>query len=168
MAKRTQRKIYLVDREVQGGLISKAACYWLLSLAVVGSLNVLGWIFVAPGVDVLVQMRQHLPSLLGTLVVALISSLIVLPVLLYDLTKYTNRFAGPICRLQRGMNDVAEGKFVPPMVFREGDSWQDLADSFNRIVARLEVLEQRQNVDEFVEFETVAMTQSEKESATFN
>jgi signal transduction histidine kinase len=167
MAKRTQRKIYLVDHDVQGGLIGKAACYWLLSLAVVGSLNVLGWIFLAPGIDVLVQMRQHLPSLFGTLIVALVSSLIVLPVMLYDLTKYTNRFAGPIYRLQRGMNEVAEGKFVPPMVFREGDSWQDLADSFNRIVARLEVLEQRQSVDEFVEFETVAISQPEADAATF-
>jgi nitrate/nitrite-specific signal transduction histidine kinase len=167
MATRTQRKIYLVDHDVQGGLLGKAACYWLLSLAVVGSLNILGWIFVAPGIDVLVQMRQHLPSLFGTLFVALVSSLIVLPVLLYDLTKYTNRFAGPIYRLQRGMNDVADGKFVPPMVFRDGDSWQDLADSFNRIVARLEVLEQRQSVDEFVEFETVAVSQPEAEEATF-
>jgi hypothetical protein len=149
MATRTQRKIYLVDHDVQGGLLGKAACYWLLSLAVVGSLNILGWIFVA------------------TLFVALVSSLIVLPVLLYDLTKYTNRFAGPIYRLQRGMNDVADGKFVPPMVFRDGDSWQDLADSFNRIVARLEVLEQRQSVDEFVEFETVAVSQPEAEEATF-
>jgi signal transduction histidine kinase len=166
MARRTQRKTYMIDREVQGGLIGKAACYWLLSLAVVGSLNILGWIFVAPGVDVLVQMRQHLPSFFGTLVVAIASSLIVLPVLLYDLTKYTNRFAGPIYRLQRGMNDVAEGKFVPPMVFRKGDSWQDLADSFNRIVARLEVLEQRQSIDEFVEFDTVAVTQSEAEVTT--
>jgi hypothetical protein len=52
-------------------------------------------------------------------------------------------------------------------VFRDGDSWQDLADSFNRIVARLEVLEQRQSVDEFVEFETVAMTQPEADAATF-
>lgn len=164
MAKRTQRRIYLVEHDVQGGLIKKAACYWLLSLAVVGSLNVLGWIFVAPGVDVLVQLRQHLPSLFGTLVVALVSSLVVLPVLLYDLTKYTNRFAGPIYRLQRGMNDVAEGKFVAPMVFRDGDSWQDLADSFNRIVARLEVLEQRQSVDEFVEFDTVMVTQPEVEA----
>lgn len=165
MAKRTQRKVYLVDRDVQGGLMSKAAYYWLLSLAVVGSLNLLGWIFVSPGVDVLVQMRQHLPSLFGTLVVALVSSLIVLPILLYDLVKHTHRFAGPIFRLQRAMNDVAEGKTIPPVVFREGDAWQDLADSFNRIVSRLEVLEQRQSVDEFVEFETVMVTQPEAEEA---
>ena len=130
--------------------------YWLLSLAVVGALNMLGWIFVAPGVDVLVQMREQLPSLFGTLLVALTSSLIVLPVLLYDFAKHTNRFAGPIYRLQRSMNELAEGKSVQPLTFRDGDSWQGLAESFNKIVARLDSLEQSQSVDQFVEFETVS------------
>jgi hypothetical protein len=141
MTRKAQRKVYLVDRNVQGGLLNKAAWYWLLSLAVVGSLNVLGWIFVAPGVDVLVQIRELLPSFFAVLFVAMVSSLIVLPVLLYDLAKHTNRFAGPVFRLQRGLDALAAGKTVQPLTFREGDYWHDLAEAFNEVAARLEAAE---------------------------
>lgn len=137
MSHSNQRHKYLVDREVQGGLLGKAAGYWMLSLAVVGSLNVVGWIFVAPGVDALVRIREQIPSFVGILVVALVSSMVVLPVVLYDLVKYSNRFAGPIHRLQRSLQAVANGDQVAPLSFRDDDYWQELAEHFNRVVARL-------------------------------
>lgn len=141
MAKHPQRKTYLVDHEVQGGLLHKAAWYWLLSLAIFGSLNVIGWIFIAPGVDVLVRIRELLPSFFGILIVAMLSSLVVLPVLLHDLAKYTNRFAGPVFRLQRNLEALAAGKTVQPLSFRTGDHWHDLANAFNQVAARLEAAE---------------------------
>lgn len=141
MAKHPQRRIYLVDHDVQGGLLNKAAWYWLLSLAIFGSLNVIGWIFIAPGVDVLVRIRELLPSFFGVLIVAMLSSLIVLPVLLHDLAKYTNRFAGPVFRLQRNLEALAAGKTVQPLSFRAGDHWHDLANAFNQVAARLETAE---------------------------
>jgi signal transduction histidine kinase len=162
MGKQIQRKTFVVDRDVQGGLLAKAACYWLLSLTMVGALNVLGWVFIAPGVDVLVQIRQQLPSLFGTFLVALASTLIVLPVLLYDLAKHTNRFAGPVFRLQRCMKEIAEGKSVRLISFRKDDYWQELAGSFNQVVARLEAAEQRQFSDETPEFDTLVANCPEK------
>lgn len=156
MTLKTQRKQLLVDREVQGSLMTKAAFYWLLSLAVVAALNVLGWIFVSPGGDLLAELRRELPSVFAMWIVAALSSLVVLPVLLYDLARHSNRFAGPIYRLQRAMRAVADGKTIQPVVFREGDYWHDMADSFNQIVTRLEIAEQRAGDADFVEFETVA------------
>ncbi|MDZ4658390.1 MAG: hypothetical protein SH868_12500 [Bythopirellula sp.] len=164
MAAKVHRTKYLVDRTVQGSLLTKAARYWLLSLALVGALNLLGWIFISPGVDVLVQIREQLPSLFGTLVVALASSLLALPVLLYDLTKHTNRFAGPVFRLQRCLQDVAAGKSVQPLAFRDGDYWQELAESFNGMLARLEAAEQRETAPQFVEFDTLVAGQCLEES----
>lgn len=155
MAKHIQRKKYLVDQEVQGGLLGKAACYWLLSLTMVGALNILGWIYITPGAEVLVRMRDQFPSLIGALAVALGSTLIVLPILLYDLAKHTNRFAGPIYRLQRCMNDLAAGKPVRPIAFRKDDYWKDLAESFNQVVARMERLEPPQTSMDFVEDDTL-------------
>jgi signal transduction histidine kinase len=145
----------LVDQEVQGGLLGKAACYWLLSLAVVTALNVLGWIYITPGADALIRMRAQVPSLLGALLVAVVSSLILLPVLMYDLAKHTNRFAGPIYRLQRCMNDLAAGKPVRPIAFRKDDYWKALAESFNQVISRIDTLEQPCTSTEFVEFDTV-------------
>lgn len=155
MAKHIQRKKYLVDQEVQGGLLGKAACYWLLSLAVVTALNVLGWVYITPGADALIRMRAEVPSLLGALLIAVGSTLILLPILMYDLAKHTNRFAGPIYRLQRCMNDLAAGKPVRPIAFRKDDYWKDLAESFNQVVARMERLEHAQPSTDFVEFDTL-------------
>ncbi len=155
MGKQTKRKTFMVDRNVQGGLLAKAACYWLLSLAVVGALNVLGWVFISPGADALVQIRELLPSLFGTLLVALASSLIVLPVLLYDFAKQTNRFAGPVFRLQRSMKEIADGKPIRLISFRKGDYWQELAGAFNQMVTRLEEAEQQRPTPEVREFDTL-------------
>jgi hypothetical protein len=155
MANREQRKTYLVDREVQGYLLIRGGCYWLLSIAVVGALNVVGWVYLAPGVDALVKIRGTLPSFLGVFAIVVASSLIVLPVLLYDLVKYTNRFAGPVHRLQRALQDVAAGRVVSPLTFREGDYWHELATSFNGIVARLEVAERGAHGNERPEFDTL-------------
>ena len=159
MPTKPQRKTYLVDRKVQGGLLIKAATYWLLSLAVVGGLTFIGWIFVSPGVDVLVQIREHLPSLFGMLVVAIVCSLIVLPVLLYDLSKHTNRFAGPVFRLKRHLQALAEGQSVAPLSFREGDYWMEIAESFNGVLSKLQALERNQEVrSESTEFDTLPAT----------
>ena len=159
MPTKPQRKTYLVDRKVQGGLLIKAATYWLLSLAVVGGLTFIGWIFVAPGVDVLVQVREHLPSLFGMVVVAILCSLMVLPVLLYDLSKHTNRFAGPVFRLKRHLQALAEGQSVAPLSFREGDYWAEIAESFNGVLRKLQALEREQKVRyESTEFDTLPAT----------
>ena len=80
MSKRHLRKKYLVDSKVQGALIFRTARLWLLSIVVVGVLTILGWMFVSPGVSVLIEIRQLLPSLLGSLAIAGLASLLVLPI----------------------------------------------------------------------------------------
>jgi hypothetical protein len=60
---------------------------------------------------------------------------------LYDLAKQTNRFAGPILRLQRSLDALADGKAIQPLSFRNGDHWHDLAEAVNRVAARLEAAE---------------------------
>jgi nitrogen fixation/metabolism regulation signal transduction histidine kinase len=87
--------------------------------------------------------------------VAMLSSLIVLPVLLYDLTKHTNKFAGPVYRLQKAMQDVAAGKSIAPIEYRDGDYWTGLAEAFNGMLARLEAAQSHPQDDEAIEFDTV-------------
>lgn len=141
MPSRADRKTYFVDKKVQGALLARAARYWLLSVVVVASLTVLGWMFVTPGLGALVQLREHVPWLLGGLGVALAVSLSVLPVILYDLAKLSNRFAGPMLRLRRAMNEAAAGEHVEPIHFRDHDYWQEFADAFNLLNQRLQTLE---------------------------
>jgi len=142
MSDRRERHAYFVDKKVQGALLVRAARYWVLSLVVVGALTILGWMFVSPGMPVLVEIRDQLPSLLGGFVVALAVSLVVLPVILYDLARMSNRFAGPMLRLRRGMEQAVAGERVEAIHFRDHDYWQEFADAFNELNERLQSQEQ--------------------------
>ena len=66
---------------------------------------------------------------------AALASLLILPAVLWDLTRMSNRFVGPIYRLRRSMRELREGKEIEPVKFREGDFWYDFAEDFNHLVA---------------------------------
>jgi len=138
MSDRSQRSSYFVDKTVQGALLRRAARYWVLSLLVVGALTVLGWMFISPGMPILVKLRHELPSLAGGFAVAIAVSMLVLPVILYDLAKLSNRFAGPMLRLRRGMLEAAAGEHVEAIHFRDHDYWQEFADAFNELNERVQ------------------------------
>lgn len=138
MSGRGKRRIYLVDKKVQGALLVRAARYWVLSLLVTGGLSILGWMFIAPGVPVLIELRSYLPALLAGFAISLLASLVVLPVILYDLTRMSNRFAGPMYRLGQTMQRAASGERVSAVHFRDQDYWQGLADAFNQLNERLQ------------------------------
>ena len=141
MSKHLRKRVY-VDRDIQGGLVWMAARYWAISLAVVGMLTVVGWVFVAPGLAELVESPERLRALLTCLVVALVASGSLLPIVLLDMVKFSHRFAGPMVRLRESMRRSAAGEHVEPIRFRDGDYWHDLAEAFNAMQARIEQLEQ--------------------------
>jgi hypothetical protein len=75
----------------------------------------------------------------------------VLPFLLLDVLRLSHRFAGPMYRLKNALRDVADGKSVPPIQFREGDFWCEMADQFNRVSARVRELEPAARADQRAE-----------------
>lgn len=129
-----RRSKHFIDRHVQGALLFRAARYWVLSLTMVAGLTVLGWLFVWPGIPSVVADWGQLAPLGQVLGLGLVVTVLLLPVVLYDLSKLSNRFVGPIFRLRRSMNDLADGKPVKPIRFRDGDYWQDVAEAFNRVL----------------------------------
>lgn len=71
---------------------------------------------------------------------ALIASFILLPMVMVDIIRLSNRFAGPLVRLRRAMRALAQGEEVEPIHFRDSDFWQEFADEFNAIAARMQQL----------------------------
>lgn len=138
MSKKHLRKHLFVDRRVQGAIALRAARYWVLSLAVVGMLTATGWVYYSPGLAAIADSPEKLKSLLVGLVAALLVSGLLLPVVLYDLVRFTNRFAGPMVRLREAMQRAAAGESVEPIRFRDGDYWQEFADAFNAMQSRLD------------------------------
>ena len=143
MSKKHLRKRYFVDRRVQGALAARAMRYWALSVAVVGMLTVVGWVFVAPGIAALVESPDKLRATVACLAVAVATSTLLLPVVLYDLVRFSHRFVGPMVRLRESMRRAAAGESVSPVRFRDDDYWQEFADAFNAMQARLEAAERR-------------------------
>jgi hypothetical protein len=130
----TRRRIIMIDQKVQGALILRAAMYWIYCLLSV-SLMVLccrvvkgpAGPFSAVATDLL---KDYAP--------ALAASLLLLPVVLVDIVRFSHRFVGPMYRLKWAMNSLAEGQPVRRVSFREGDFWIEFADSFNRVLERLQ------------------------------
>ena len=141
MSKKSMRSKHFVDPKVQGLLLRRATRYWFLSLSLVASLTILGWIFITPGIGPLVSSPAQLTAMLSGFGVAVGVAVLLLPVALFDLIRVSNRFAGPMVRLHRAMREAARGEKVAPVRFRDGDFWQEFADAFNDLNARLERLE---------------------------
>ena len=130
-AKVNNRKKHFVDRAVQGTLLIHVVAYWVFFLFAAGVLVLFVEMLAGDPRDAAKNLLpRHGPTVLAVLALA--------PIFLRDLCKLSNRFAGPIVRLQRAMRDLAEGREVSPIHFREHDFWQDLASDFNQVVERVQ------------------------------
>jgi hypothetical protein len=132
-----RRGSFFVDPAVQGRLAWKVAAYWLFCLLAV-ELFVACW---------LVWLNRPTSSLelvgmvMQVCAIPFAASLILLPVALIDSVRFSHRFAGPMVRVRRVVNELAEGRTVDPVVIREGDFWNDFAKDFNRLIVRVEELQ---------------------------
>jgi hypothetical protein len=58
--------------------------------------------------------------------------LLLVPVYVWDVVKLSHRFAGPMLRLRRILNDLADGGRASALKFRPNDFWHETATEFNR------------------------------------
>lgn len=132
---RLNRRQLFVDKDVQGVLLARVGVYWACCLITV-VLLLLGWrIVVGPSRE----LDVHLDYLWYHYRPILLAALLLLPVLLADTLRLSNRFAGPMVRLKRGLSELADGRTdVSPIHFRRGDFWHDFASEFNRAVERVQ------------------------------
>lgn len=59
---------------------------------------------------------------------------VVAPIILYDLLKFSHRVAGPLSRCRTLMDDMADGKPVAEFRPRKDDLMNNFFDSFNRLI----------------------------------
>lgn len=98
-----KRQQLFVDRAVQTSLLFRVAMYWTLCLMAVG-LMVACWIVVTERPDSSGELVQRVWQQCG---LALLASLVVLPIVLLDCLRLSNRFAGPIQRVRRALRQRA-------------------------------------------------------------
>ena len=134
------RKRLLVDPSVQGALVGRVAVYWFVCLITIFFLLLCWNIISGPA---RLPWRQ-LDSMWFHYGPVFVTSLFVLPIVLVDILRVTNRFAGPMYRVRRVMRDLIAGKEVGKVQFREEDFWKDFAGELNTLIAEVERLRKNQ------------------------
>jgi hypothetical protein len=124
-----------VDPQVQGALVLRTIAYGCCLLISVAAMLIF-WrmAFAGPARPP----QSHLDDLWFQYGPAVIAAALLMPLVIFDIVRLTNRFAGPMYRLRRALHQLAKGEMVPPMSFREGDFWREVATDFNAVVARLQ------------------------------
>jgi hypothetical protein len=143
--KRVNRRRFYVDSKVQSVLIGRVILYWILSTLLLGIITVCWMVITDP---LKMSYLEHIDMwfFVGPICVV---SVMVLPLIVIDVIRISNRFVGPILRLRRSMRDLAQGKNVDPITFRRDDFWRDFADDFNAVRAHLlHITEEKENINE--------------------
>jgi hypothetical protein len=131
---KNRRKHTFVDPAVQGGLVLRIVMYWLVYMIDVGVALVIWWLLDAPARDFNLGLDQMRYAYMPLLVL----SILLLPMVIMDIIRFSHRFVGPLLRLRRSMRQLARGEYVAPIKFRRTDFWQDLADEFNAVLERVQ------------------------------
>jgi hypothetical protein len=135
------RKQLFVDPKVQGALLLRTIGYWFFCLLTM-ALSLLLWrLFTGPAR----LFYLHFDDMLYWYGPAAVASLLVLPLVVIDCVRLSNRFAGPLYRLRRELRRLAAGEKVTPIHFRDGDFWLEFADEFNAVAKRMQELQQELN-----------------------
>ncbi|MEN1681377.1 MAG: hypothetical protein AAGJ46_17480 [Planctomycetota bacterium] len=69
--------------------------------------------------------------------VMVFTAALLLPMIVVDSMRFSNRIVGPIYRMQSTLESIARGEQALPLRFRKGDYWQDMPVAFNSAVERL-------------------------------
>ena len=129
---RCRRTIFFIDREVQGSLLLRTAVYWLFCLLSTALMLICWSAYTGPSqrfVDLATETFERYGP-------ALLASLLLLPIVLMDVVRLSNRFVGPVTRLRKSLRALATGQPATPLNFRDDDFWRELAQDFNQVSAR--------------------------------
>lgn len=142
--KKAIRKHIFVDPKVQGALVARVVFYWFVCLITI-ALMLLCWHIVTGPARLFYTLFDDMWFFYGPPAIA---SFMLLPLVIFDIIRMSNRFVGPLLRLRRSMRALAHGEPVEPIEFRDNDFWHDFADEFNAVRARIEQLSAREKTEQ--------------------
>jgi hypothetical protein len=128
----------VADPKIQGWLCARVLAYWVgcqLTIAV----TILAFTFLQDGsgggsVDVW-----------DLVIKSLIVSAIALPIVLYDLLSFSNRFVGPVHNIRRKMEQLARTGETTEILLRKGDFYPDLCKNLNEVQETMASFKRRAN-----------------------
>ena len=152
-----KRKQNYVDTKVQGALLRRIISHWFVFFFVAGITIVAMQALLGDPAQSISERVAAKASDLGIIGIVLLA---IFPAFLLDTIRFSNRFAGPVVRLRRGLRELGENGTTTDITFRDDDFWADMAAEFNRVKARVDAANDEQPV-----VETVAPVQTPVASA---
>ena len=138
-----RRTKHFIDASVQGSLARRIIGHWLVFLLVAALISFVLQVLSNP----FRPLSNHAQELWWTHGPFLLVMVFLLPVFVVDTIKISHRFAGPVYSLRRALREIAEGKPPRKLKFRRHDFWHELADDYNAVLLRLNLLDDREPVD---------------------
>jgi hypothetical protein len=132
-----RRTKHFIDSCVQGALARRIIFHWLVFLLVSSVVAFVLQVLSNP----FRPLMEHVSDLWRTQGLFLLVMIFLLPVFVIDTVKLSHRFAGPIYSLRRSIREVIQGKPARRLKFRRRDFWHDLADDYNALLLRLDLLQ---------------------------
>jgi hypothetical protein len=132
-----RRKKQFIDACVQGSLARRIIMHWLLFLSVGALVAFILQVLADP----FRPLALHFKALWITHGPFLLVMVFLLPVFVVDSIKLSHRFAGPIYALRKALREVASGGTPRRLKFRRRDFWHDVADDYNAVLEKLELLD---------------------------
>jgi sensor histidine kinase YesM len=136
---RKPRRTFLVHGSVQLRLLARVGLYWGYFL-VTAFVTAMAWMWLFDRPASWGELAARMSYLAAPL---LLATALILPFVLLDFLRFSNRFVGPLFRLSRAMDRLADGERVHNVEFRQGDFWFHIAQTFNRLNERVIRLEQQ-------------------------
>jgi hypothetical protein len=133
-SKKNLRKQFFVDPKVQGALVWRSILYACTCIGAMVMILLCWRIVTGPAR----MFYHHFDDMWFFYGPALIVLVLMLPLIILDVVRMSNRFTGPMLRLRRSMRALARGEHVEPLRFRDKDFWHDFAEDFNAVVARVQ------------------------------
>lgn len=141
---RSTRKQVITDPTVQGELLFRTLVYWFLCLTVV-LLTTLGWSLWAGPPRPLIQVVQET---IATAAPAVAGAVILLPLVLFDVLRVSNRFVGPVRQVRYALKQIALREESRRVYLRKDDFWQDLAHFTNMVAEEVEQSREQEQATE--------------------
>ena len=136
--KRYKRWRVIVDPKLQAMLCLRAVIYCLCCFMTAGITLMIG----SAARDIL-HLSSHSSVFSPDTLIGIILALLVLSIILVDILIASNRFAGPLRRLQKQMQQVAKGGPAASLQIRNRDYYPQLVQAWNSIVKELNELRQQ-------------------------
>ena len=129
--RRSRKQVY-VSRAIQGRLLIRLGAYFVVYHFVLWHI-----LFVTQELPFAgpASFMERYAAFFAEHALLLVFMAAVLPILLWDMLKFSHRIAGPFVRFEQALKQMARREVIEPISLRKGDLVHEFLDVFNEFIA---------------------------------